>query len=92
MAANPFRSFPSWDCLSADPWREQATAQADFDQLMKHREKEENRQFASMGFVTGLAAEINETYRQLRDLEDQLRREINLPYRPYFEEEPSNWN
>ena len=104
MQVFPFKFFPTSDSLHADPWREQATASDDFDRMMKHREKEEDRQFASMGYVKGLAADIrdeldavyseaNGAYREVRELEDRLRPVIGpIPHRPYGEEGPSNWN
>ena len=104
MQVFPFKFFPTSDSLHADPWREQATASDDFDRMMKHREKEEDRQFASMGYVKGLAADIREeldavyseangAYREVRELEDRLRPVIGpIPHKPYGEEGPSNWN
>ena len=104
MQLFPFKSFPAWDSLHADPWREQATASADFDRMMKSREKEEDREFASMGYVKGLAADIREeldavyseangAYREVRDLEDRLRPVIGpIPHKPYGEEGADNWN
>lgn len=100
----PFKFFPTSDSLHADPWREQATASDDFDRMMKHREKQEDRQFASMGYVKGLAenireeldavySEANAAYREVRELEDRLRPVIGpIPHKPYGEDGPSNWN
>lgn len=84
MALNPFRTFPASDCLRADPWREQAAAQVEFDRMMRIREKEEDAEKATVGRVKDLAAEtrdqIDGVYvevdfakRQLRELEDRLR-------------------
>lgn len=104
MQLFPFRVFPTWDALHADPWRERWTASEDFERMMKLREKEDSRKFATMGFVTGLAGEIRDdldsifgeaslAYSEVRNLEERLRQVIGpIPQLPYGEEGPSNWN
>lgn len=94
LAKNPFRHFPTYDSVHADPWREQWRAQEDFDQMMKLREKEENARKATMGYVNGLAADMrdeinvvygqaNAAYREVRDLEDRVQAKFGpLPYLP----------
>lgn len=104
MEVYPFKVFPTWDVLHADPWREHWSASEEFDRMMKNREKEDGRKFATMGYVTGLAGDIRDeldaifgeaslAYREVRELEERLRQVIGpIPHKPYGEEGPSNWN
>ena len=104
MRAFPFKNFPEWDCLGADPWREQGIASYDFDRMMNIREKEEDGTVATIGYVRGVAgllqddvdkvyADASAAYREVRELEERIGLVIGpIPYLPLEQEGPSNWN
>ena len=94
MAVNPFKDHPRKDCLEADPSREQAQAMWDFEQMMRHREKEEGMEFATVESLRNVRSEAREdrdeifqlasqAFYEVGDLEKRLNAVLGpIPYLP----------
>ena len=94
MAIYPFKDHPRKDVLEADPFREQSSAMFDFDQMMRLREKEEGKEFATVDSLRHVQSEArndrdeiyqlaNQAFNEVGELEQRLRVVLGpIPYLP----------
>lgn len=104
-SGNPFKRFPSYDALAADPRREPATALEEFEQRMKKIDKEESAKFATVGRLDARYEELkadaddnyqlaSSAYSEVRQLERRLRVILGpIPHLDPNAEDPDfGWN
>ena len=77
MRIFPFKTNPTFDSLQADPHREPSAAMWDFDQMMRHREEEENKAFATVGSLRDLCADSRKDRDEIFDIASQAFYEVS---------------